>query len=194
MSEYDHEPTRGLPAELPEDEHIIWQSAPDWKSLAKGALHIRLTVFYFVAIVLWAIMRGDTKHGGRGVGARDGRGQFVYAICLGRWPNDRVYPDQQAHRFACWRCSQQVHQLAFVPKLSPQSQDAARRTREYRSVAKGHAAFGLPDAVAPCAVDALCSAATYVARHSRRTQCGVAPVQGNPESSTRSTCRSPSGA
>jgi hypothetical protein len=28
MSEYDHEPTRGLPAELPEDEHIIWQSAP----------------------------------------------------------------------------------------------------------------------------------------------------------------------
>lgn len=56
MSEYDHEPTRGLPAELPEDEHIIWQSAPDWKSLAKGALHIRLTVFYFVAIVLWAII------------------------------------------------------------------------------------------------------------------------------------------
>ena len=61
MSEYDHEPTRGLPGELPEDEHIIWQSAPDWKSLARGALHIRLTVFYFVTIVLWAIARGDTN-------------------------------------------------------------------------------------------------------------------------------------
>ena len=61
MSEYGHEPIRGLPGELPKDEHIIWQSGPDWKALAKGALHIRLTVLYFVAIVLWAIMRGDTN-------------------------------------------------------------------------------------------------------------------------------------
>ena len=59
MSEYDHEPVRGLPDALPEDEHILWQSAPDWKNLTAAALHIRLSVLYFGAIVLWAGLRGD---------------------------------------------------------------------------------------------------------------------------------------
>jgi cytochrome b561 len=59
MSEYDNEPVRGLPGELPEDEHIIWQSAPDWKNLAKAALHIRLSVLYFGVIAIWAVSRGD---------------------------------------------------------------------------------------------------------------------------------------
>lgn len=59
MSEYDHEPVRGLPAILPEGEKILWQSGPDWKYLVASALHIRLTVAYFAAIVLWAMMRGD---------------------------------------------------------------------------------------------------------------------------------------
>ena len=59
MSEYDHEPTRGLPDALPEDEHILWQSAPDWKNLTAAALHIRLSVLYFGAIIVWAVLRGD---------------------------------------------------------------------------------------------------------------------------------------
>jgi Bacterial PH domain len=59
MSEYDHEPVRGLPGELPEDEHVLWQSAPDWKYLAAAALHIRLSALYFVAIIIWAVLRGD---------------------------------------------------------------------------------------------------------------------------------------
>jgi Bacterial PH domain len=59
MSEYDHEPVRGLPGELPEDEHIIWQSAPDWRHLVTTALHIRMSVFYFGAIVIWAVSRSD---------------------------------------------------------------------------------------------------------------------------------------
>lgn len=59
MSEYDHEPVRGLPGELPEDEHVLWQSAPDWKYLAAAALHIRLSALYFIAIVIWAVLRGD---------------------------------------------------------------------------------------------------------------------------------------
>jgi hypothetical protein len=59
MSEYDHEPVRGLPGELPADEHIIWQSSPDWKHLARAALHIRLSALYFGAIAIWAIFRGD---------------------------------------------------------------------------------------------------------------------------------------
>lgn len=59
MSEYDHEPVRGLPGDLPDDEHIVWQSAPDWKQLVTTALHIRLSVAYFAAIVIWAVSRSD---------------------------------------------------------------------------------------------------------------------------------------
>tara|TARA_R110000850_G_scaffold41256_8_gene105628 strand:- start:667 stop:1287 length:621 start_codon:yes stop_codon:yes gene_type:complete len=59
MSEYDHEPTRGLPGELPADEHIIWQGGPDWKSMALSALHIRLALVYFLVIVATALFRGD---------------------------------------------------------------------------------------------------------------------------------------
>jgi Bacterial PH domain len=59
MSEYDHEPVRGLPAILPEGENILWQSAPDWKYLLASALHVRLTVLYFAAIIIWAVARGD---------------------------------------------------------------------------------------------------------------------------------------
>lgn len=59
MSEYDYEPVRGLPEELPEDENIIWQGAPDWKRMVTSALHIRLTVIYFLVIFAIAIFRGD---------------------------------------------------------------------------------------------------------------------------------------
>ena len=59
MSEYDHEPTRGLPGELPGDEHIIWQGAPVWKNMAMSALHIRLAFVYFLMIVTTALFRGD---------------------------------------------------------------------------------------------------------------------------------------
>jgi hypothetical protein len=59
MSEYDHEPTRGLPEALPEGEHIIWQGAPDWKRLIASALHIRIALLYFAVIAAVAVMRGD---------------------------------------------------------------------------------------------------------------------------------------
>lgn len=59
MSEYDHEPIRGLPGVLPADEHIIWQSSPDWKHQARAALHMRLSALYFSVIVIWAVSRGD---------------------------------------------------------------------------------------------------------------------------------------
>ena len=59
MSEYDHEPIRGLPADLPEGEHIIWQGAPVWKNMAMSALHIRLAFVYFLVIVATALFRGD---------------------------------------------------------------------------------------------------------------------------------------
>ncbi len=59
MSEYDHEPVRGLPGLLPEGEHILWQGSPDWKHLVASALHIRITAAYFALIVVWAAVSGD---------------------------------------------------------------------------------------------------------------------------------------
>lgn len=59
MSEYDNEPVRGLPEELPEDEHIIWQGAPEWKKMVATALHIRLAVLYFALIAAVSVLRGD---------------------------------------------------------------------------------------------------------------------------------------
>jgi hypothetical protein len=61
VSEHDHEPVPGLPAALPQDEHILWQGAPDWKQMVMGALHIRLTAVYFGGIILWAVLRGDSN-------------------------------------------------------------------------------------------------------------------------------------
>ncbi len=59
MSEYDHEPTRGLPGKLPDDEYVIWQGAPDWKQMARSALHVRLAAGYFLVIIMTALFRGD---------------------------------------------------------------------------------------------------------------------------------------
>jgi len=64
MSEYDHEPTRGLPEALPEDEHIIWQGKPEWKKMAATALHIRLALLYFALIAAISLMRSDTGTAG----------------------------------------------------------------------------------------------------------------------------------
>jgi hypothetical protein len=61
MSEYDHEPVRGLPGLLPEGERILWQGSPDWKAMAASALHIRITAVYFGAIVIWAALKGDAN-------------------------------------------------------------------------------------------------------------------------------------
>lgn len=50
MIEYDDEPIPGLPGRLPPDEHILWQGAPAWRSLARRAFHIRLVTAYFVIL------------------------------------------------------------------------------------------------------------------------------------------------
>ncbi|WP_041793603.1 photosynthetic complex putative assembly protein PuhB [Pararhodospirillum photometricum] len=57
MGEYDSEPVLGLPEALPEGETILWQGAPDWKSLAQRALHVRLVALYFVGLFAWDVAR-----------------------------------------------------------------------------------------------------------------------------------------
>lgn len=59
MSEYDHEPVRGMPEALPADERIIWQGAPDWKRMVMAALHVRLALLYFAVIAAVSILRAD---------------------------------------------------------------------------------------------------------------------------------------
>ena len=52
MNEHEFEPVPGLPEDLPAGEVILWQGAPDWRVLARRALHLRLLVGYFVLLVL----------------------------------------------------------------------------------------------------------------------------------------------
>jgi hypothetical protein len=56
--DFDFEPIRGLPAELPKDEHLLWQGSPDWKSLAVRAYHVRKVAAYFALLVAWRVGMG----------------------------------------------------------------------------------------------------------------------------------------
>lgn len=59
MIEYDHEPIRGLPGDLPSGERILWQGAPDWRAFARSALHTRWIGFYFALIGAIALIGGS---------------------------------------------------------------------------------------------------------------------------------------
>lgn len=59
MSEYDHEPVRGLPGVPPDGERILWQGGPDFRQMVQSAWHIRLIAAYFAAVTGWMIVRGD---------------------------------------------------------------------------------------------------------------------------------------
>ncbi len=58
MSEYDFEPIRGLPGNLPAGEHILWQGTPDAWAFARTALNTRWIAGYFAVLVAWAMVRG----------------------------------------------------------------------------------------------------------------------------------------
>lgn len=55
MKEHEIEPIRGLPERLPQGERILWQGAPDWKSLALRALHVRVVIAYFAILFVWSV-------------------------------------------------------------------------------------------------------------------------------------------
>jgi hypothetical protein len=56
--QHDYEPIVGLPAPLPAGETILWQGAPDWKSLARRAMRIRVLSVYFLLLVVWNVAGG----------------------------------------------------------------------------------------------------------------------------------------
>ena len=59
MSEYDFEPIRGLPGNLPKGEHILWQGAPDPWVFARSALYSQWISGYFVLLAGVALVRGS---------------------------------------------------------------------------------------------------------------------------------------
>lgn len=65
--DFAFEPVRGLPAHLPPGERLLWQGAPDFRSLALRTFHVRKVAIYFGFLVLWrmtnAVVEGETPAG-----------------------------------------------------------------------------------------------------------------------------------
>ena len=59
MNEHDYEPVPGLPAPLPANEAILWQGAPDWKTLARRAMRVRLIAAWFALLIVWGFVAGS---------------------------------------------------------------------------------------------------------------------------------------
>jgi Bacterial PH domain len=51
VREHEHEPVHGLPEELPGDERVLWQGAPDWRAMAVRAFHVRKLIVYFALML-----------------------------------------------------------------------------------------------------------------------------------------------
>jgi len=49
--EHEFEAAHGLPEALPAGEHILWQGAPEWRTLSRDALHVRSIAIYFAVMV-----------------------------------------------------------------------------------------------------------------------------------------------
>ncbi|RYF35330.1 MAG: PH domain-containing protein [Comamonadaceae bacterium] len=61
--DHDFEPAYGLPETLPKSERLLWQGAPDWRLLARDALHVRGLAIYFAVLLIW---RGANAMAGGG--------------------------------------------------------------------------------------------------------------------------------
>lgn len=65
--EHEFEAVHGLPEPLPGDERLLWQGAPDWRTLAVDALHVRKLAIYFALMLGWRLSAAWS----------DGAGPFV---------------------------------------------------------------------------------------------------------------------
>jgi hypothetical protein len=77
--DFDFEPVRGLPAELPPSEKMLWQGAPSWKDLAIHALHARKVLGYFLVL---AVLQGVIRLGS-GSSVMEAAKPFLWLIPLG---------------------------------------------------------------------------------------------------------------
>src|SRR6056297_960308 len=51
MNEYEIEPVKGLPEELPAGEYMTWQGAPEWWSMARRTFRVQQFGIYFAALI-----------------------------------------------------------------------------------------------------------------------------------------------
>jgi hypothetical protein len=56
--DFQTEPVRGLPEDLPEGEHILWQGQPNWWALTKEALSFWWVAGYFLFLFAWRTVGG----------------------------------------------------------------------------------------------------------------------------------------
>ena len=56
--DFEIEPIPGLPARLPQGEHILWQGRPDSKTFARVILHERKIALYFLLLIGWKFGTG----------------------------------------------------------------------------------------------------------------------------------------
>lgn len=53
--DFDFDAAPGLPTALPKGETLLWQGAPDWRTLAVHAFHIRKLALYFGVLIVWTV-------------------------------------------------------------------------------------------------------------------------------------------
>jgi Bacterial PH domain len=58
MSEFEHEPVRGLPQRLPAGERILWQGEPRVAALARRVFHLRKLALYCGLLLVWRVASG----------------------------------------------------------------------------------------------------------------------------------------
>jgi hypothetical protein len=63
VAEHEHEPVRGLPDYLPDDERLIWRGEPDFRVMARRVFHVRSVTIY-VALLLAAHLGVQWYNGG----------------------------------------------------------------------------------------------------------------------------------
>lgn len=51
--DHDFEPFPGLPERLPAGERLLWQGAPDWRTVAVEVFHVRKLALYFALLLAW---------------------------------------------------------------------------------------------------------------------------------------------
>ena len=49
--EHEFEAAPGLPEPLPRGEHLLWQGSPDWRVMAREAMHLRMLAVYFALLL-----------------------------------------------------------------------------------------------------------------------------------------------
>lgn len=75
MNEYEYEPIKGLPEALPDGEHIVWQSSPEWSAMARRVFHVRAVTLYFACLMAWYIWS-----------RLDAGASFAEAAAASSWP------------------------------------------------------------------------------------------------------------